>query len=83
MSDKIPVDIDGLKYLAMSALRNDKVDEFIPVALQWAEGATSEIEQMRSEVRSVLEQLDHLAELWGDEGVFRTCRDRLRKLVTP
>jgi hypothetical protein len=35
------------------------------------------------EVRSVLEQLDHLAELWGDEGVFRRCRDRLRALVTP
>lgn len=30
------------------------------------------------EVSSVLGQLDGLAEVWGDEGVFRSCRDRLR-----
>lgn len=32
------------------------------------------------EVRSVLEQMDELAEQWGDEAVFRRCRDRLRRV---
>lgn len=36
---------------------------------------------MRDEVCRVLEDLDGLARVWGDEGVFRSCRDRLRKLV--
>jgi len=35
----------------------------------------------RDEVRTTLAQLDQLAELWGDEGVFRRCRDRLRAMV--
>lgn len=34
-----------------------------------------------TEVASVLMLMDGLAEQWGDEGVFRRCRDRLRKLV--
>ena len=33
------------------------------------------------EVRAVIEQLDSLAEVWGDEGVFRRCRDRLKDAV--
>lgn len=33
------------------------------------------------EVESVLRQLDNLASVWGDEGVFRACRDRLRVAV--
>lgn len=36
---------------------------------------------MRDEVATVLGQLDDLAAVWGDEGVFRRCRDRLRKLL--
>ena len=78
---KIPVDIDGLKYLAASAIRNGKEDDFIPVALQWAEGATSEIDRLRYEVTEALALHDHLAEIWGDEGAFRTARDLLRALL--
>lgn len=33
------------------------------------------------DVASVLAKLDELAEIWGDEGVFRRCRDRLRMAV--
>jgi len=33
------------------------------------------------EVADVLDQLDRLAEIWGDEGVFRRCRDGLRRAV--
>jgi hypothetical protein len=35
----------------------------------------------REDVRTTLTQMDQLAEVWGDEGVFRRCRDRLRNLV--
>jgi hypothetical protein len=38
--------------------------------------------ETKSEVASVLELMDGLAEQWGDEGMFRRCRDRLRALVT-
>jgi hypothetical protein len=31
-------------------------------------------------VRITLAQLDQLATVWGDEGVFRSCRDRLRSI---
>ena len=36
---------------------------------------------IRNEVASVLMLMDELATVWGDEGVFRRCRDRLRALV--
>ena len=35
----------------------------------------------RAEAANVLVMLDELAELWGDEGKFRACRDRLRKML--
>ena len=35
---------------------------------------------MADEVSSVLELMDGLATQWGDEAVFRRCRDRLRAL---
>jgi len=38
-------------------------------------------EETTNEVKSVLLLLDGLAEQWGDEAIFRRCRDRLRKLV--
>lgn len=44
--------------------------------------ANSTIKGMNSEVQSVLELMDGLAEQWGDEGVFRRCRDRLRALIS-
>ena len=34
-----------------------------------------------AEVRVVLTLLDGLADQWGDEVVFRRCRDRLRAFV--
>lgn len=40
-----------------------------------------EKDAIKNEVCVVLMMLDELAELWGDEGKFRTCRDRLRKLL--
>lgn len=36
----------------------------------------------RAEITAVLALMDGLASTWGDEGVFRRCRDRLRALVT-
>ncbi len=37
--------------------------------------------ETRAEAANVLVMLDELAELWGDEGKFRACRDRLRKML--
>ena len=34
-----------------------------------------------AEMRVVLTLLDGLADQWGDEAVFRRCRDRLRDLT--
>jgi len=39
------------------------------------------MEEKILEVTSVLELLDSLAEQWGDEAVFRRCRDRLRAVI--
>ncbi len=36
---------------------------------------------LRDDVKTTLGQLDALANVWGDEGVFRRCRDRLRNHV--
>lgn len=41
----------------------------------------SSVDSLKTEVRSVLSELDHLATVWGDEGVFRRCRDRLRAVL--
>ena len=43
-------------------------------------GLAERLEDTIAQVRMALGQLDQLAELWGDEGVFRRCRDRLRAI---
>ena len=58
----------------------DKSETGRPVKQQLLE-LQERVETLESGVKGVLEQLDNLAELWGDEGVFRRCRDRLRKLI--
>lgn len=50
-------------------------DHFLAVSL------AEEVFALRAEVASVLQSLDELAELWGDEGKFRRCRDRLREAL--
>lgn len=47
----------------------------------WSEGFNDGWEAIAPEVRAVIEQLDALAEVCGDEGVFRRCRDRLKDPV--
>lgn len=44
-------------------------------------GFDTACEAMGNEIATVLQQLDHLAEVWGYEGVFRRCHDRLRELI--
>lgn len=46
------------------------------------ESMEGQLEHTYQEVANVLMLMDGLAEQWGDEGVFRRCRDRLRQLVT-
>jgi hypothetical protein len=52
-----------------------------PMVFQVLMESADRLEQYHNEVSSVLELLDGLAEQWGDEAVFRRCRDRLRELV--
>lgn len=41
---------------------------------------TERLEDTLALVRITLAQLDDLARVWGDEGAFRSCRDRLRSI---
>lgn len=52
-----------------------------PMVFQVLMESADRLEQYRNEVSSVLQLLDGLANQWGDEAVFRRCRDRLRELV--
>jgi len=45
------------------------------------EALQDEKRAITNEVTVVIMMLDELAKLWGDEGKFRTCRDRLWKLI--
>lgn len=40
------------------------------------------VDGFTNEVASVLMVMDSMAKQWGDEGRFRTCRDRLRSLLS-
>jgi hypothetical protein len=61
-----------------------ELDGYIPATPPtYSQGYRDGAESIAAEICSALDQLDHLANVWGDEGVFRTCRDRLRALVTP
>ena len=52
-----------------------------PMVFQVLMESADRLEHYHNEVASVLDLLDGLAEQWGDEAVFRRCRDRLRELV--
>jgi len=52
-----------------------------PLKSEYMSDAADRLEHYHNEVSSVLELLDGLASQWGDEAVFRRCRDRLRELV--
>lgn len=57
-------------------------EEFMANARDVLEDLAQETRKTQAEIASVLELMDGLAEQWGDEGVFRRCRDRLRALLT-
>ena len=53
--------------------------DYVPAINQlYSRGFDAGRDSIEPEVRSVIEQLDALAQVWGDEGVFRRCRDRLK-----
>ena len=56
-------------------------DNYAAHDIAWAIGFDAGWDAIASEVRAVIDQLDALAEVWGDEGVFRRCRDRLKDAV--
>lgn len=56
-------------------------DDYDPEMIEAWFDASEKLQELREEVASVLALLDGLAEQWGDEAVFRRCRDRLRKAI--
>lgn len=62
---------------AMTAALRDTAGQ----ALTWRTGFDAGYDAIAPEVRAVIHQLDALAEVWGDEGVFRRCRDRLKDAI--
>lgn len=56
-------------------------DDYDPEMMEAWFDASEKLQELREEVASVLALLDGLAEQWGDEAVFRRCRDRLRKAI--
>lgn len=66
--------------LELKGASKDKSETGRPIKTQ-LDDMQWRVEVFEAEVRSVLGELDHLAEVWGDEGVFRRCRDRLRKVL--
>lgn len=75
----VPADVTSREFAEWLA------DQYRLAMRKGAELATSEMrsrsDEIHDEVESVLGELDCLANVWGDEGVFRRCRDRLRKLL--
>ena len=62
----------------------EDLDGYIPATPPtYAQGYRDGAEAIAAEIRSVLDQLDHLAEVWGDGDAMKDCRDLLRKLVMP
>lgn len=69
----------------------DEMDDPIEAADQYMAGwialetawLDEEEVSWKGEVSAVLRLLDGLADVWGDEAVFRRCRDRLRNLLRP
>jgi hypothetical protein len=76
MSDNKQIDAELVKLLRTLATWAT-----LPPAIEVFVESADRLEQYRNEVTSVLELLDGLADQWGDEAVFRRCRDRLRELV--
>lgn len=45
---KVNVSLDDLRALAVSAARAERIDQFVGLALEWAEQANAEIERLRA-----------------------------------
>jgi hypothetical protein len=60
---------------------NARITETVKAARIALEAFQEREETLRNAVATSLQQLDELAALWGDEGVFRAARDRLRKAL--
>ena len=76
MSDDRQTDAQLVQYLRTLATWAT-----LPPAIEVFVESADRLVQYHDEVTIVLGLLDGLAEQWGDEAVFRRCRDRLRELV--
>lgn len=70
---------DSVLYrLSRLTIGHDGYDAIVSDAISLVDGLAQKHDHLADEVASVLVQLDELAATWGDEAVFRRCRDRLR-----
>jgi hypothetical protein len=76
MSDDRQTDAELIESLRWYVETDDN-----PLKSEYMSDAAERLVQYHDEVTIVLGLLDGLAEQWGDEAVFRRCRDRLRELV--
>ena len=59
-----------------------KIDSYIPnTPDDYKQGYRDGRASVAAEIAEALSLFDYLASVWGDEGVFRTARDRLRALL--
>lgn len=77
--ERLRADLDGASFLQAEA--EQQLAEFVEMNAGMKEGFSERLADIQNEIKSVLMLMDGLAEQWGDEGVFRRCRDRLRALV--
>jgi hypothetical protein len=75
-SDDKQTDAELIKSLRWYVETDDN-----PLKSEDMSDAADRLVQYHDEVTIVLGLLDGLADQWGDETVFRRCRDRLRELV--
>lgn len=64
MPETIPVTVDGLKNLLALARKNGTVDDWVGVALQWAEQADNEIKRLEKlNEENLIAQNEHIKHL--------------------
>lgn len=85
--ERLRLELDGAGVLLADAdarmnSEADNLQHKVDLAKDAGDEAARCLDATRAEVRAVLAQLDELASVWGDEGVFRRCRDRLRAVIT-
>lgn len=63
------------------AFRQERIAEYANSKGEEVIELRTKLNDLQEEVASVVQLMDDLAQQWGDEAVFRRCRDRLRESI--